>query len=321
MKNGSNSNQGGNGKREQGSFQKPQRSDSQKAGKGGSQGNPRDPQNAARRAAKGFVKSSSWGKVADWYDEYLDSDDSYQKAVVLPNLIRILDIQKTETVLDIACGQGFFTERFARHAYNVFASDISHELVQKAEKRLKEEKVGNVSFFVKPANDLSFIEDGTADKATCILAAQNIKELDEMFKETSRAMKKGGKFVLVLNHPSFRVPQNSDWYFNENIARKEHDPNVGKQGRVVYQYLSEGTMQIDMNPGTPSGSSHKKYTISYHRPLQVFVKWLTKHGFAVTRIEEWSSHKKSQPGPKAKIEDAARKEIPLFMCIEAILLK
>ncbi|HEY1037381.1 MAG TPA: methyltransferase domain-containing protein [Candidatus Paceibacterota bacterium] len=263
---------------------------------------------------------TSWGKVADWYDEYLDSDDSYQKAVILPNLLRILDPKKSDTMLDIACGQGFFTERFARNASKVFASDISGELVGKAQRRFAGEGIKNASFYVKPAHDLSFLPAGSIDKATCVLAAQNIKELDGMFKEAARAITKGGKLVLVLNHPSFRVPQGSDWHFNNDVARKEHDPNVGKQGRVVYQYLNEAMIKIDMNPGTKQGEGKKQFTISYHRPLQVFVKWLTKHGFAVTRIEEWSSHKKSQPGPKAKAEDAARKEIPLFMCIEATLI-
>lgn len=263
---------------------------------------------------------TSWGKVADWYDDYMDSDDSYQKAVILPNLLRVLDIQRNETVLDIACGQGFFTERFARQANAVFASDISRELLKKAEQKAVQERLKNISFFAKPANDLSFAPNMSVDKAACVLAAQNIKELDEMFKECARVIKKKGKLVLVINHPAFRIPQGADWYFNDNEARKKDDPNFHKQGRVVYQYLSEGMIKIDMNPGlTLEESKYKKYTISYHRPMQVFTKWLTKYGFAITRIEEWASHKKSQGGPRAKAEDNARKEIPLFMCIEATL--
>jgi hypothetical protein len=35
-------------------------------------------------------------------------------------------------------------------------------------------------------------------------------------------------------------------------------------------------------------------------------------------MEEWESHKKSQPGPRAKAEDQARKEIPLFLYLEAV---
>jgi hypothetical protein len=45
-----------------------------------------------------------------------------------------------------------------------------------------------------------------------------------------------------------------------------------------------------------------------------------KHDLAITRLEEWISHKTSEEGPKKKIEDDARKEIPLFMCLEMKVL-
>jgi hypothetical protein len=64
------------------------------------------------------------------------------------------------------------------------------------------------------------------------------------------------------------------------------------------------------------GKAGSLKTMSYQRSLQEFFKAFNKTGFVVTRLEEWISHKKSQKGPRQKAEDAARKEIPLFMCIE-----
>ena len=62
----------------------------------------------------------------------------------------------------------------------------------------------------------------------------------------------------------------------------------------------------------------KKYTVSFHRPLQTYFRDLKTAGFFVSGFEEWISNKKSQNGPKQKVEDLARKEIPMFACIEAI---
>jgi ubiquinone/menaquinone biosynthesis C-methylase UbiE len=263
------------------------------------------------------MSKTSWGGVADWYDQYLKDEDSYQNKVILPNLRRILSLNKNQSLLDIACGQGFFSMQFAPEVKSLVGLDISSELVSMAKEQSIKMNHKNARFIVSPAHDLSKIATDSVDVAICILAAQNIQELDIVFKESSRVLVKGGRLVLVLNHPSFRIPQSSDWYFNES-KRVGDDPNIGKQGRVVYRYLSEGMIKIDMNPSVPSHKKDlKQYTVSYHRPLQVFVKWLTKNGFSITKLEEWSSHKKSQSGPKAKIEDLARKEIPLFMCIEA----
>jgi ubiquinone/menaquinone biosynthesis C-methylase UbiE len=299
------------------------------------------------------AQKTSWGKVADWYDSYLEDGDSYQKQVILPNLMRVLDPKPGEKILDIACGQGYFTEEIANRGAHVVAFDISPELIRKAERRFEAEGVTNARVFVGNADNMKEIRDASIDSAVCVLAAQNIEHADHMIQESARVLRrakmqdrvgltiknthkkgimsaeefndtlknasslKGGKLVLVLNHPSFRIPKDSDWHFEEQAR----NPHQGKQGRVVYRYLSEGKITIDMNPGMPKERIRDKvYTVSYHRPLQVFVKWLTKNGFVITRIEEWSSHKKSATGPRQNAEDTARKEIPLFMCIEASLL-
>ena len=87
----------------------------------------------------------------------------------------------------------------------------------------------------------------------------------------------------------------------------------GVQYRRVERYLSELHIPIQMHPG----ADPREKTLSFHRPLQSYAKALASAGFAIARIEEWNSHKKSQPGPHAKAEDLARKEIPLFLLLEA----
>ena len=251
-------------------------------------------------------QTTSWGKVADWYDDYLKDPDSYQSQVILPNLLRISDPKAGSSILDLACGQGFFSFQMAKKGAKVVGVDISKELIQIAVTQAKKEKVA-VDFYVSSAHKLSIIKDKVCDTIVCVLAAQNIKELDQMLGECKRILKPKGRIIFVLNHPAFRIPQESDWYFNEDKK---------KQGRVVYTYLSEKQFEIEMNPGKTNSAK----TISFHRPLQVYVKWLSKHGFAVTRLEEWISHKKSQKGTRSLAEDSARHEIPLFMCLEGTFI-
>lgn len=44
---------------------------------------------------------TSWGKVAGWYDEMLEEkDNTYQKNIILPNILRLMDIKKDETGLE-----------------------------------------------------------------------------------------------------------------------------------------------------------------------------------------------------------------------------
>ncbi len=246
-------------------------------------------------------EDTSWNKVASWYDELLTTDaDSYQSKVITPNLLRILDIQKGEEIYDLACGQGYFANLFAKSGAHVVASDLSKRLVETATKNSPK----SIRFHVTHAHKAPFLKNSSIDTVVIVLAIQNIENVSEVLAECARVLKKNGRIVLVLNHPSFRVPQGSDWYFANDT-----------QYRIVGKYLSESKVSIDMTPGEKNPKKKIK-TISFHRSLQYYMKLFSKNGFAITRLEEWISHKKSQNGPRQKAEDIARKEIPLFMCIE-----
>ncbi len=245
------------------------------------------------------AQSTSWGKVAGWYGDYLENPDTYQSQVILPNTLRMLGLKKGDRVLDLACGQGFFTKEFKNTGAVVVGADIAKELIEAARTN-----VAGVEFFVTPASQLSFAKDGTFDTVVCILALQNMEDLSSVSKEVARVLRKGGRFVMVVNHPAFRVLKRSSWGW---------DQEAEVQYRRVDGYLSAAKIPIDMHPG--KGKSTE--TISYHRSLQDFSKTLFGAGFALTRLEEWISHKVSEKGPRQKAEDTARKEIPLFLALEA----
>jgi ubiquinone/menaquinone biosynthesis C-methylase UbiE len=246
-------------------------------------------------------KDTSWNEVAGWYDSLLNGEGTYQKEVILPNLLRLLDIKKGEWIFDIACGQGFFSRAFEKSGANVVGLDISPELIALAKKSAP----NDAYFHVGSSDNISFEKDGSFDKAVCILALQNIENLSGTLQEVSRILKTGGKLFLVLNHPAFRNPKHTAWAWDE----KEKI-----QYRRVDEYLSESKTEIDMSPG----QAGKNLTVSFHRSLQAYFKALNKAGFLVGRLEEWNSNKKSEVGPRQKAEDKARREIPLFLLIEAV---
>jgi ubiquinone/menaquinone biosynthesis C-methylase UbiE len=243
---------------------------------------------------------TSWGKVADWYNNLLEKDeDSYQRMLILPNLLRLLEVKKGETILDLACGQGFFAGEFAKSGAKVIGADISPELIEIA----KQDK--NVEYHISGADKLDFLDSQSIDKIMLILSLQNLRNVQGVFGEAKRVLKPKGKLFMVLNHPAFRIPKQSSWGWDE--ARKT-------QYRRLDGYLSESLERIQMHPGDNPGEK----TVSFHRPLQFYFKALNKNGFCVSRLEEWVSHKTSETGPKKEAEDKARHEFPLFLFLEAV---
>ena len=244
--------------------------------------------------------SASWGAVATWYDKHLESPDTYHEKVILPNLTRLVDAQKSDRILDLATGQGFIARAFAKKGSSVTGLDISQELIAIA----KNKGEAGIVYRIESAEDLSAFPNEHFDKAVIVLAIQNIEHVQKVFGETVRVLKKDGSFHIVMNHPAFRIPKRSGWAYDE----KEK-----VQYRRVDQYISESREAIDMHPGMKDSPQ----TISFHRPLQYYVKALVKVGFVIDRFEEWISHKDSDSGPRAKAENRARKEIPLFLYMRA----
>jgi SAM-dependent methyltransferase len=112
--------------------------------------------------------------------------------------------------------------------------------------------------------------------------------------------------VIVILHPAFRIPRQSRWKWDERRKLLT---------REVDRYLSPLSVPIDMRPFNRPGETT---TTTYHRPAGAYVNGLAQAGLLVDRFEEWPSHRTSQPGPRARAEDRARDEFPLFLAIRAV---
>lgn len=243
-------------------------------------------------------KENSWGAVAGWYDKHLENEDTYHSAVVLPNLLRVVNLKKEESLLEFGCGQGFFLDKFSEISSNITGIDLGKELI-----KIAKSKNPKINFKVGNAEDPNILKGEKFDVITIVLALQNMKNLNSVVANLDRLLKENGRICLVINHPSFRIPKKSSW-------------GVDRENKIQYrridEYMTESEVPMDMTPGQ---NKNKIITLSYHRPLQVYSKSFSKFGFAITKIEEWISHKKSEKGPMAKAEDKSRKEIPMFMCL------
>ncbi len=185
----------------------------------------------------------------------------------------------------------------------VLGVDIAPELISYAKKY----ESNNLRFAVAPAEALTPATNGSFDGALIVLALQNIKDMSQALKEAARTLVKGGTLVIVLNHPCFRILKASAWGYDET---------AGVQYRRIDKYGIPFSTKIDMTPGKQAEHA-KIHTVSFHRPLQDYFKALSGVGFSVTGLEEWISHKQSERGPRAKAEDTARKEFPMFLTIVA----
>jgi hypothetical protein len=72
-----------------------------------------------------------------------------------------------------------------------------------------------------------------------------------------------------------------------------------------------------MNPAQAAEGKPAVTTVTWHRPIEVYVQAFASAGLLIDALEEWPSHRVSEPGPRAAEEDRARREIPMFLALRA----
>jgi hypothetical protein len=151
------------------------------------------------------------------------------------------------------------------------------------------------------SKDLPILNSGFS-QAAVVLGLQNIKHPFNVIKNAAKHLRSNGRLVLVINHPSFRIPKHTDWMVNDKI-----------QYRITDNYMSHLEIPID---SSPFDDKNNVKTWSFHYPLSAYSEMIFDNGLVIEKIEEWVAPKKLE-GPMAAMEDKARNEFPLFMAIVA----
>jgi len=262
----------------------------------------------SKPAPRVAAEATSWEHVAPWYDNLVgDEGSDYHRHVLLPATLRLLATKPSDRVLDLCCGQGVLCRLLADKAAEVVGVDVSPSLIASARERTA---AGNVRFAVADARKLDAADvaatiGGPFDAAACVMALHDVDDLAGLLRSLAGCLKPGGRSVVVIMHPCFRVPRQSSWGWDD--VRKT-------QFRRTDRYMTELNIPIATHPGIDPN----EHTSFFHRPLSTVLTALGAAGLATTACEELTGHRQSEPGPRAKAENRARQEIPIFLAIHAV---
>ena len=255
---------------------------------------------------KAAPKDRGWDPVAAWYDKLVgEAGSDYHRHVILPAALRLLAPQPGESVIDVCCGQGVLIRPLLDAGIGKFTGiDASPRLVEAAKSRHGADP--RVSLIVADACLPGRWAGGSHDAATCLMAVHDVPDIVALFTNLARALKPGGRAVVIFMHPCFRIPRKTHWGW---------DADQKIQFRRLDSYGTPLEIPITTHPGKASGEQ----TVFYHRPLAELLSAIGKAGLATTACEELYSHRRSQAtGPFSKAEHAAAQEFPLFIALQAV---
>lgn len=264
---------------------------------------PRDskpPRGRARRPAA----QTSWDPLAYWYNGWVGEGGSeHHREVAIPATIRLLNPQPGERVLDIGAGQGVLAPVIARTGARYVGVDASPRLLDLARKHH-----GGVGRYIlgdaRALSSLDGLSAASFDAVVFLLSIQDMDPLQPVLHSAAWALKPGGRLVIMMTHPAFRMPRQSGWGWDE--GRK-------LVYRRIDRYLTPLPIPMKLLPGRESTAT----TRSFHRPLSMYVNGLAEHGLLTDRMDEVPAHKLTTAGENARAVDLARREIPLFLGLRA----
>jgi SAM-dependent methyltransferase len=147
-------------------------------------------------------------------------------------------------VLDLACGEGYYTRELKRWgAERVVGVDQSRGMIELAADEEAREPLG-LEYRVADARTLEMAEPFDLVFAAYLLNyARTVEELTQMGRAVSRALKPGGRFVTVNNNPAEPVSNFPTGRAYGYTKRLEGEPVDGTT--VVWEFfLPQGSFEV-----------------------------------------------------------------------------
>lgn len=133
-----------------------------------------------------YLKEKGAGKIWNW--------DTPTGKIRLARRVKMLTshIKSDMRVLEIGCGEGYFTQHIAKTDAQIVAIDISPDLIDSAKSTVTSK---NVTFEIENAYEMSF-DDETFDTIVGSSTLHHL-EIDSALKEFYRVLKPGGSIYFT----------------------------------------------------------------------------------------------------------------------------
>jgi 2-polyprenyl-3-methyl-5-hydroxy-6-metoxy-1,4-benzoquinol methylase len=218
-----------------------------------------------------------WDTNADAWDAKIAGGGGLQTRLVAPVVEQMLDIQPGENVLDIACGNGFFSRRLAALGASVVASDFSPKLIERARERTTE-PADRIRYQVADATDeaqlLALGDEKRFDAAVCINALMDMPAIEPLFRAVAKLLRPGGRFVFSVMHPCFNGQS-----ISMLAELSDYSPTPTYSIRVSRYLSAEVTKGLAI-------AEQPVQQYYWHRPLHLLLNSAFASGLVMDRLEE-----------------------------------
>ena len=153
-----------------------------------------------------------WSALAAWRDVRMGEDgDLWHRAILDPSLLAVVGKVRGLHVLDLGCGNGYLTRRWASEgaaeSLGVDATEANLRIARRRETRRR----SGARFLRQDAAHLTSLESGRFDLVVAHMSLMDIRDAKNTILEVGRVLRPSGRFVFSISHPCFDVDLRSKW--------------------------------------------------------------------------------------------------------------
>ena len=221
----------------------------------------------------------AWNTNATAWDARMaDEGNDFVNVLCWPAIVRLLNPQPDQHILDAACGNGVFSRSLAALGVKVTAFDFSAEMIKLAESRMLNGGF-QITHLVLDATDepaLLKLGDHTFDSVLCNMALFDMANIEPFFHALPKLLRPGGVFVFSLTHPAFN-----------NASAMHMAEQMDEEGeiRTVYSVKISRYM-TPYNAHCLAVRGQTKPQVYFERPLQYYLNQGFQNGFVLNGFEE-----------------------------------
>jgi SAM-dependent methyltransferase len=123
--------------------------------------------------------------------------------------LRLLGNVAGKRVLDLGCGTGLATVKFAKQGAHAIGLDPSPELLQAA-RRVADREGVKVELHHGDLADLAFMRADSVDVVFSAWAFGAVPDLNRVFRQVHRVLKEGAPLVFSIPHPAYDLIDDDD---------------------------------------------------------------------------------------------------------------
>jgi len=226
-----------------------------------------------------------WDENApDWIAAVRAGYDFSREYINNPVFFEMLGDIRGQRVLDVGCGEGANTRKFADLGARLVGIDISPAMIGAASEHESREPRG-IEYHLCSGSDLARFADRSFDTALSTMALMDMPDYVGCVRETARVLKSGGLFQFSITHP---CSQTRLWKWLLDDEGRRRAMIIGNYFSLELTTAEQDVLEWFFGSAPPEiRAKARPFRIpSFYRTLSEYFNTLIDAGFVVERLAE-----------------------------------